>query len=97
MERLAMKACRLPVAAEIASAFEAWPAPDGFSVVWERYIADDFGNPGVEYLITGPFPDPIADGDQVGLLCSVVGSDLALKWLDAKGAEVGDEMIVGLT
>jgi hypothetical protein len=91
-----MTAARLPVAWDLAGAFEAAAKPDGFSVVWERVVTDELGNPGIEYLIEGPFPEEVEDGARVGLALSQAGRILGLswQWLDASGKPVGSEIQV---
>lgn len=93
-----MKTGRLPVALPLASHFEAAPKPPGFDVIWERYIQDNYGNPGVEYFVAGPFPEEIEDGARVGLELSQPGPGLiAFRWIDDRGKPVGDEVVVAWT
>lgn len=51
--------------------------PIGFSEIWSR--------PGVrpetlELLIEGPFPEQHKDGDEIGVICSIVNGELRWAW-----------------
>jgi hypothetical protein len=97
-----LKTGRLPVAEAIADLFDVAPLPDGFRIRWERHVADAFGNLGVEYLVEGPFPDGVEDGDQVGLMGSHTVEkgilvSITWQWLTHAGKPVGEESVVDLT